>query len=51
MNGVRTLEYFLMNQFRVLGGVKNAGYVAAERYSEALDLLHSGACLQLANGQ
>ncbi|CAJ2629670.1 hypothetical protein L195_g014355 [Trifolium pratense] len=29
----------------------SARYVAAERYSEALDLLHSGACLQLANGQ
>jgi hypothetical protein len=28
MNGVRTLEYFLMNQFRVLGGVKNAGFFA-----------------------
>lgn len=26
-------------------------YVTAERYSEALDILHSGACLQLAHGQ
>ncbi|XWS07893.1 hypothetical protein CRYUN_Cryun41cG0031400 [Craigia yunnanensis] len=26
-------------------------YVSAQRYSEALDLLHSGACLQLKHGQ
>ncbi|XP_039038244.1 Golgi to ER traffic protein 4 homolog isoform X2 [Hibiscus syriacus] len=26
-------------------------YVSAERYSEALDLLHSGACLQLKHGE
>ncbi|CAK8573229.1 unnamed protein product [Lathyrus sativus] len=29
----------------------SARYVTAERYSEALDILHSGACLQLAHGQ
>ncbi|KAL3506995.1 hypothetical protein ACH5RR_032377 [Cinchona calisaya] len=29
----------------------SARYVAAERYSEALDILHSGACIQLENGQ
>lgn len=26
-------------------------YVSAQRYSEALDLLHSGACIQLEHGQ
>ena len=26
-------------------------YVSTQRYSEALDLLHSGACLQLKHGQ
>ncbi|XP_021295864.1 Golgi to ER traffic protein 4 homolog isoform X1 [Herrania umbratica] len=29
----------------------SARYVSAQRYSEALDLLHSGACLQLNHGQ
>ncbi|KAE8711077.1 LOB domain-containing protein 11-like [Hibiscus syriacus] len=29
----------------------SARYVSAERYSEALDLLESGACLQLKHGQ
>ncbi|KAK6228139.1 hypothetical protein SCA6_000479 [Theobroma cacao] len=29
----------------------SARYVSAQRYSEALDLLHSGACLQLKHGQ
>ncbi|XP_028100224.1 Golgi to ER traffic protein 4 homolog isoform X3 [Camellia sinensis] len=29
----------------------SARYISAERYSEALDLLHSGACLQLEHGQ
>ncbi|CAI8604224.1 unnamed protein product [Vicia faba] len=29
----------------------SARYVTAERYAEALDILHSGACLQLAHGQ
>ncbi|XVF83304.1 hypothetical protein PTKIN_Ptkin16aG0476100 [Pterospermum kingtungense] len=29
----------------------SARYVSAQRYSEALDLLHSGACLQLKNRQ
>ncbi|GMI78797.1 Guided Entry of Tail-anchored proteins 4 [Hibiscus trionum] len=29
----------------------SARYVSAERYSEALDLLHSGACLQLKHGE
>ncbi|XP_057423180.1 protein GET4 [Lotus japonicus] len=29
----------------------SARYVSAQRYSEALDILHSGACIQLANGQ
>ncbi|KAK9189926.1 hypothetical protein WN943_018525 [Citrus x changshan-huyou] len=29
----------------------SARYVAAQRYSEALDLLHAGACLQLKNNQ
>ncbi|KAJ4845886.1 hypothetical protein Tsubulata_026852 [Turnera subulata] len=29
----------------------SARYVSAQRFSEALDLLHSGACLQLENGQ
>ncbi|KAK8574503.1 hypothetical protein V6N12_062193 [Hibiscus sabdariffa] len=29
----------------------SARYVSAQRYSEALDLLHSGACLQLKHGE
>ncbi|KAK7343831.1 hypothetical protein VNO77_12884 [Canavalia gladiata] len=29
----------------------SARYVSAERYSEALDILHSGACIQLSHGQ
>ncbi|OIW06556.1 hypothetical protein TanjilG_03950 [Lupinus angustifolius] len=29
----------------------SARYVSAERYSEALDILHSGACIQLTQGQ
>ncbi|KAJ6892354.1 Golgi to ER traffic protein 4 [Populus alba x Populus x berolinensis] len=29
----------------------SARYVSAQRHSEALDILHSGACLQLKNGQ
>ncbi|XP_057735274.1 protein GET4 [Arachis stenosperma] len=29
----------------------SARYVSAQRYSEALDILHSGACLQLTHGQ
>ncbi|XP_015942469.1 protein GET4 [Arachis duranensis] len=29
----------------------SARYVSAEKYSEALDILHSGACLQLTHGQ
>ncbi|GAV91335.1 DUF410 domain-containing protein [Cephalotus follicularis] len=29
----------------------SARYVSAQRYSEALDILHSGACLQLKHGQ
>ncbi|KAK7279695.1 hypothetical protein RJT34_24752 [Clitoria ternatea] len=29
----------------------SARYVSAQRYSEALDILHSGACIQLSNGQ
>ncbi|XP_048134889.1 protein GET4 isoform X2 [Rhodamnia argentea] len=29
----------------------SARYIAAERYAEALDILESGACLQLQNGQ
>ncbi|KAK6933309.1 Golgi to ER traffic protein 4 [Dillenia turbinata] len=29
----------------------SARYIAAERFSEALDILHSGACLQLQHGQ
>ncbi|KAK7268189.1 hypothetical protein RIF29_20880 [Crotalaria pallida] len=29
----------------------SARYVSAQRYSEAKDILHSGACIQLANGQ
>ncbi|QHO21098.1 uncharacterized protein DS421_11g343700 [Arachis hypogaea] len=29
----------------------SARFVSAERYSEALDILHSGACLQLTHGQ
>ncbi|XP_061373934.1 protein GET4 [Gastrolobium bilobum] len=29
----------------------SARYVSAQRYSEALDILHSGACIQLAHGQ
>lgn len=28
MDNVRTLEYFLINRFRVFGGVKNAGFFA-----------------------
>ncbi|XP_068491037.1 protein GET4 isoform X1 [Phaseolus vulgaris] len=29
----------------------SARYVSAQRYSEALDILHSGTCIQLSNGQ
>lgn len=29
----------------------SARYVTAQRYTEALDILHSGACIQLAHGQ
>ncbi|KAL2324748.1 hypothetical protein Fmac_023806 [Flemingia macrophylla] len=29
----------------------SARYVSAQRYSEALDILHSGACIQLSHGQ
>ncbi|RDX98049.1 Golgi to ER traffic protein 4-like protein [Mucuna pruriens] len=29
----------------------SARYVSAERYSEALDILHSGACIQLSHAQ